>query len=413
MPATDSTGGDASAGRLGGADLAAGTSQGPGSREVEPVPAAEGGAQFIDGGGTAPEDRPFRPDIEGLRAVSVLLVVFFHAGTFHLVGGYVGVDVFFVISGFVITGVLLRQSALFGRPNMLAFYGHRILRIVPMATLVIAASMIAERVLFGASVAHRSASGARWAALFCANIHPSFLLGTYWSLGVEEQFYLVYPALLLAVAIIGRQWSLRGKLGVVLSMVIVGSLSWSAIHPAAAYGSAFGRAWELGVGAMLAVTTGYFKRLPAALAAAMTWSGLVGLTIIAFSLHFSSSYPGTIAALPVGAAALIIAGGTVTPPLGAERLLKLAPFKWLGRWSYSLYLWHWPVNFIAVQRWGHTDPVTNLLLAGFSVALSAGSYFCLENPIRHSAFLNRAPLISIGFGAVLVAVCLGVIAVSS
>ena len=98
---------------------------------------------------------------------------------------------------------------------------------------------------------------------------------------------------------------------------------------------------------------------------------------------------------------------------GAETLLKLAPFKWLGRWSYSLYLWHWPILYLAVQRWGHTDTATGLLLAGLAVVVSAATFFGIENPIRHSALLNRTPLISIGFGIILVAACLGVIAVST
>jgi peptidoglycan/LPS O-acetylase OafA/YrhL len=342
--------------------------------------------------------------------VAILLVVLYHARVPGIGGGYVGVDVFFVISGFVITGILLRQSASTGRPKMLAFYGRRVLRIVPMATVVIAVTMVAERVLIGVSAAQNAASGARWATLFCANIHSSLLFGTFWSLGVEEQFYLVYPALLFAVAIVCRKWPIRAKLAVVLATVIVASFSWSALNPAAEYGSAIGRAWELAVGAMLAVATGYLKKLPASIAAVMTWTGLIGLTVIAFGLNFSSAYPGPLSALPVGAAALIIGGGTAAPRMGVESLLKLAPFKWTGRWSYSLYLWHWPIIIIALQHWRYTDTLTNLLPVGLAVALSAGTYFAIENPIRHSTFLRRSPVISIAFGGVLVAVCLVVIA---
>jgi peptidoglycan/LPS O-acetylase OafA/YrhL len=188
--------------------------------------------------------------------------------------------------------------------------------------------------------------------------------------------------------VVFRGWSLRIKLGVVLFLIVAASFSWSALHPGASYNSAFGRAWELAAGALLAVATGHFKRLPTAVAAVMTWLGLVGLMAIAFSLPFSGAYPGTIAALPVAAAGLIIAGGTAAPVVGAERLLRLSPFKWVGRWSYSLYLWHWPIIFIAVQRWGHSDPAENLLFALVAVALSAATYFGIEHPIRHSALLN-------------------------
>lgn len=376
---------------------------------------SEKGSQFVDAGGTAPEDRSFRPDIEGLRAVSVLAVVLFHSQVLHVVGGYVGVDVFFVISGFVITGVLLRNHTATGRPKMLAFYGRRVLRIVPMATVVIAASMIAERVMFGKVVAETFATDARWATLFLANVHPSLLLAPYWSLGVEEQFYLVYPVVVLLVASVGRHWSLRAKLGVALSAIIVGSFSWAALHPVAASASTFARSWELAVGALLAVATGYFKKLAAPSAVVMTWAGLAGLTVIAFFLPYRGSYAGTTAVLPVAAAALIIAGGTAAPRAGAEALLKLGPFKWVGRWSYSLYLWHWPVIYVSQQYWGwgHVNQVGRTALAFFALVLSAVTYFCIENPIRHSARLNRTPAMSIGFGVVLVLACLAVISIAA
>ena len=369
--------------------------------------------RFVDGGGTAPGDRTFRPDIEGLRAVAVLLVVLYHSGDLHLVGGFVGVDAFFVISGFVITGVLLRKSTSTGKPQLLAFYSHRVLRIVPMATVVIASAMVAERVVFGAATAAKWADGAKWAALFSANIRPTFLLGTYWSLAVEEQFYLVYPALLLLLAVFGRRWTFRVKIGVLLGTTIVASLTWAVLHPVAAYTSPFGRAWELAVGASIAAATAQLKKLPTLAAAAMTWCGLIGLIVVAELMEYTSSYSGTFAVLPVLAAALIIAGGTAAPQLGAESVLKLAPFRWIGRWSYSLYLWHWPVILIAAQHWGYMSGLRKGGLALFSLGLSATTYFLIENPIRRSALLTRTPFIGLAFGAVLVASCLAVITLVS
>lgn len=378
------------------------------------VPADGPMTRFTDAGGTAPEDRAFRPDIEGMRAVSVLAVVVYHANILHFIGGYIGVDVFFVISGFVITGVLLRNHTASGRPQILEFYGRRVLRIVPMATLVIAVSITAERVLFGKAVAAVLAADARWAALFLANIHGSLFMGPYWSLGVEEQFYLVYPVVVLVVASVFRQWSLRARLGMVLGAIIVASFSWAALNPAAAYGSAFGRSWELAVGALLAVTTGYFKKMPASLAAVMTWVGLVGLVSLVFVLRFEPSYAGRTAVLPVGAAALMIAGGSAAPRAGAEALLRLSPFKWLGRWSYSLYLWHWTALFVAEEHWGnHGSDVARGAVVGVAVVLSAVTYFCVENPIRHSTRLKEHPVASIAFGLTLVVACLAVISLAS
>jgi peptidoglycan/LPS O-acetylase OafA/YrhL len=380
---------------------------------TDDLPVDPDGNQFVDAGGTAPEDRAFRPDIEGLRAVAVLLVVFFHAGAFHLVGGFVGVDVFFVISGFVITGVLLRQSTSMGRPNLVLFYSRRVLRIIPMATVVISTVIIVERVMFGAKWALAVASGARWATLFCSNIHPSFLLATFWSLGVEEQFYLVYPILFVLIATLCRQWSLRAKLGGALSLIVAVSFSWMVLHPSAAYSSVTGRAWELATGALVAVVTGKLTRLPKPMATGMTWIGLASLLLVAFSHRLTAPYAAACNAMVVGGTALIIAGGTATPRAGTECLLRLAPFKWLGRWSYSLYLWHWPVIVIAIQYWGHSTAGIKLAAVGFAVVLSAITYFGIENPIRHSKFLSRSPLTGLVFGALLILASLVAITIVS
>ena len=168
-----------------------------------------------DEAGTPPGDRGFRPDIQGMRAVAVLLVVLSHAQVTAFRGGFIGVDVFFVISGFVITGLLLRERSATGKTNILAFYGRRARRIIPAAMLVIVVTVIATRVLIGGSAASFAASEARWASVFLApqvknNIfHPvPTPLGNYWSLAVEEQFYLVYPMMLVLAAGIARRNSL-------------------------------------------------------------------------------------------------------------------------------------------------------------------------------------------------------------
>jgi peptidoglycan/LPS O-acetylase OafA/YrhL len=371
-----------------------------------------------DQAGTPPDDRAFRPDIQGMRAVAVLLVVLVHAQVKFLLGGFIGVDVFFVISGFVITGVLLRERSATGKTNILAFYGRRARRIIPAAILVIVVTVIAEQVFVGASAAEYAASEARWASAFLANFphnNGNFFtarpnpLGAYWSLAVEEQFYLVYPMLLVIAATLARRFSLRVKLGVLLGVILVVSFAWSVISsPGAgtvvAYASPFTHAWELALGGLLAVGTGSLRRLPLTLAAVMSWVGLVAIVMAAVVARGlpSSGYPGYAAAVPVGATALIIAGGTAAPRWGAEALLRLAPFKWLGLWSFSIYLWHYPILIVAAQHWGHAGVTTNLLLAAAAVALSAGTYFVIENPIRHWSFLTRFPWVSVAAGAGLV-----------
>jgi peptidoglycan/LPS O-acetylase OafA/YrhL len=381
---------------------------------IGPTQDAQGG-RFLPSGdeaGSAPEDRAFRPDIEGLRAVAVLLVMSDHLGINRLPAGFIGVDVFFVISGFVITGILLRERVTTGRTRLLTFYGRRARRIIPLAVLVIVMALFFLRLVNGAHAAELVAPNARWAALFLANMHPELLLGTYWSLAVEEQFYLVYPALFILVCLVGTRWSIRTKLGVFLALVVGASYVWSGISTSTSFfaaGSALTRAWELAVGGLLALSTPMLKRLPTTFAAVITWVGLGGLLLLLVKLDTTLPYPGWVAVLPVAAAALIIGGGTAVPRYGTEALLRLAPFKWLGRWSYSIYLWHLPVIILGIQYLNNDSLPTRLGLAVFSVALSAGTYFAFENPIRHSKLLTQNPPLSVVMGLLLIAACLGLV----
>src|SRR5271163_2754309 len=224
-----------------------------------------------DEAGTAPGDRKFRPDVQGLRAIAILLVVLFHAGVPGLSGGYVGVDVFFVISGFVITGVLLRERSSTGGTSFLSFYARRVRRIVPAATLVILATVIAGYFLLGAGPAGTTATDGQWASVFLANFHfaatstnylasqyPPSPLQNFWSLAVEEQFYLVYPLIFLIVAGLFTKVSLRLRLGVVLGACIVTSYALSvtmtATNAPGAFFSPFTRAWELALGGLVALS---------------------------------------------------------------------------------------------------------------------------------------------------------------
>jgi len=192
-----------------------------------------------DEAGTAPDDRKFRPDVEGLRALAVGLVVLYHAGFPRLTGGYVGVDVFFVISGFVITGLLLRERTGTGKTSILDFYARRARRILPAATLVILVTVVAVYVLLGSVDGNNVADDGRWAAVFLANYHflevgtnylqslrPPSPLQHFWSLSVEEQFYVVFPTLFLVVAALRSRFSTRLRMVVVLAVIVVGSFAW-------------------------------------------------------------------------------------------------------------------------------------------------------------------------------------------
>ena len=385
----------------------------------------------VDEAGTAPGDRRFRPDVEGLRAVAVLLVVLYHANLPGLHGGYVGVDVFFVISGFVITGLLLRERSTTARTSLRSFYGRRIRRILPAATLVIVVTVVTTYAALGVVSGNPTAVAARWTAVFLANVHFSALgtdyltasqppspLQNFWSLAVEEQFYLVYPATFLAVATLGAARSLRARLIAVLIPVIMASLLLSSVqtatNPTAAFFSPFTRAWELALGALVAAATPALLRLPRAVGAWLTWVGLGAVGYAALDFSSSTPYPGTAVVVPVVGTALVIAGGTAVPRRGAEVVLRGAPIQWLGRLSYSLYLWHWPILIIAAEAAGRAGLPFHRNLGWLALALVASyaTYRLVEDPVRHARVLTRRRWLTIGLGVALVVTSLGVATVA-
>ena len=338
-----------------------------------------------------------RDDIQGLRAVAVLLVVLGHAGVPFLSGGYVGVDVFFVLSGFLITGILLAEFADLGTISLPNFYLRRARRILPAAALTLVVTDIAAHHLLNFVRARAAVNDSIWSALFAANVHfarqgsdyfaqgqpPSPFLH-FWSLAVEEQFYFFWPSL------VGLLLALRfRRLLVVLVMAGAGSLAWSihvtAASPATAYYSTFARAWELALGAALAVAAPHLCRLPARTGLAAGWLGLFAIGCAAFAYSERTPFPGSAALVPaVGAALVIGAGlGARETAFGLGRVLALAPFRYLGDRSYAFYLWHWPVLTLATEYAGRELSLgAKLGLLVFAFLLSVASYRFVENPIR-------------------------------
>ncbi|UQU66230.1 acyltransferase [Couchioplanes caeruleus] len=342
-----------------------------------------------------------RRDIEGLRAVAVLLVVAYHCGLPLISGGYVGVDVFFVISGFLITGLLLREARGSGTVSIPRFYARRALRLLPASTVVVVATVTASAlwlpplrlsgILSDALHTTMYAMNYRLAAVgtdyLNADAEPS-PLQHFWSLAVEEQFYLVWPLLILLFVRSGR----ARRLGTVLSVLTVGSLAlslWQTQHNAGwAYFGAHTRAWELGAGALLAVGA---VKLPRSFVPA----GLAAIAVSAVLYTAETPFPGYAAVLPVLGAAAVIAGGTGRP----AGVLGLPALQAIGRLSYSWYLWHWPVLLIAPYAVGR--PLAsweNVLAAIGALALAALTYALVENPVRHLAVLQNRPWRGIGVG---------------
>ena len=347
----------------------------------------------------------FRQDIQGLRALAVGIVVLDHAHIPGFSGGFIGVDVFFVISGFLITGLLLGDIAKHARVRFLNFYSRRAQRILPAATVVILATCVASIALLGIIQARSVLVDGVWAVFFGANVHFASVgtnyfaaavstspLQHYWSLAVEEQFYLVWPAALGIVAVVFRRKGIVGhvpRLPIALTLAVVGGLSLylsvvqTASNPKAAYFSTFDRTWELAVGALLAVALPWLGKIPTALRSALSWSGLVAIVTAALFFTASTPMPGYNALLPVLGCAALLVGGIGLPRYGAHSLLSIRPMRFLGDISYSLYLWHWPVIVLLT---GDTTGLSGIELLGARLAVMLGascaSYYLIEHPLR-------------------------------
>jgi peptidoglycan/LPS O-acetylase OafA/YrhL len=353
------------------------------------------------GGGTTTEVHPARrADIQGLRAVAVLLVIANHAEIRGFAGGFVGVDVFFVISGYVITGLLLREAGAGLRQGMADFYTRRIRRIVPAATATLVATLVAALVATGGAINPDLPGDVRWASLFGMNlrlirtgsdyfipgIQPS-LITQFWSLAVEEQFYVVFPLVVFLVVRATRPERRLRVLSVILAAGVVASGAWSvhlsSVQPPAAYYSPFTRFWELGLGCLLATVTAGRRPPSAAHGRLAATAGVVLLVVAVAVLNAGSVYPGWRAAMPCAAAALLLWGGTSGSATGFLQLLSTRPLVYLGDLSYSLYLTHYAWLNLPRQLlpplggWGWRAAE----LAGTLVTAMA-SYHLLENPVR-------------------------------
>jgi peptidoglycan/LPS O-acetylase OafA/YrhL len=361
-----------------------------------------------------PDDRRghYRADIQGLRAIAVLAVVANHMAGWPA-GSFVGVDVFFVISGYLITGILVREFETRQTISFRVFYTRRIKRILPAGLFVIGATVCATRVLAGIDRYHFAAKDAIAAVLFVANWHfartgvnyfnrslPPSPLQHYWSLSVEEQFYFVWPWLMLGLLLIGlrlRFWRhehARLVAGVAIAVLSGISLAWAfvetASNPTAAYFSTFVRAWELGLGALIALAAAPLARCDRRLRRVVAWVGLVGVLCSLFTVSSSSGFPAPWALLPTLSTAAVLGAGA---GLSGRSLLALSNpvSQYLGKISYSLYLWHFPVVVLiltVVPRYSVAYWVAGLALI---FGLSAASFHLLEDPARRGTWFRQRP----------------------
>jgi peptidoglycan/LPS O-acetylase OafA/YrhL len=386
-----------------------------------------------------PPSRPeqgFRADIEGMRAIAVLLVVAFHAGLGVVSGGFVGVDVFFVISGYLITGVLLGDWAKRGTVSITTFYARRARRLLPLSTLVLLATAVVSYLVLPSlerpSVMHDIRAAALWFANWdFASSSTQYMSDTdkspvlhFWSLSVEEQYYVVWPLLILLVIRGSRgldALALRRRLLKVLALLGVGSLLLSGLTTHSkgpwAYFGLHTRAWELAAGAILAVGLPWLPRLTARGATLLGGTGLLLVTYSVLAFDRTTTFPGWAAVVPVlGTVLLLGSGGSAATPV--TRLLSTSPMTYVGRISYAWYLWHWPCLVLGERiAGGSTDadvtgvapsPHAGVVIAAVVVSfgLSALSHVVVERPVRRSVALNASVPMSLAAGATLVAAVL-------
>lgn len=365
----------------------------------------------------------YRGDIEGLRAVAILLVIAAHAKVSWLAGGFVGVDVFFVLSGYLITGILWREISETGGIRFANFYARRFRRLLPALLTMLACTCLFAAAALAPGEQGSQATGAAAAALWLSNMYFAFAHINYfdpnattnlflhtWSLGVEEQFYLVWPALMVLTL---GWWRHKGAparhmitvMSVIAVVSLLACLSFTQTAPRMAFYLMPLRAWQFAVGALVWLHFGSVRSTAggdevssrsALVDHGLGWSGLGLIMLAALWFDAKTSYPGWHALLPtVGAAAIIVAGVRSTNRSAVSRLLSQAPLQGIGRLSYSWYLWHWPVLLLGGTLFVTDSALYRLALVAFSLLLAALSYRWVESPIRQQARWTVRPRVTV------------------
>jgi peptidoglycan/LPS O-acetylase OafA/YrhL len=366
----------------------------------------------------------FRPDIQGLRAVAVMLVVLYHLWPNRLSGGFIGVDVFFVISGYLITRHLAQEVDRTGRVSLLRFWARRARRLLPASLLVLLMSLLLAWAWLPETVWEDTVRQVRASALYVQNWAlasdavdysamnaEATVAQHYWSLSVEEQFYLVWPVVIVALLLLLTAWSrvagrwspapraaLAAGLAVIGVVSLVNSIRLTAEDQAVAYFVTTTRVWEFAAGGLLGLFwTRSTVRGP--VAPWLTWAGLTGIAVASYTFDEATAFPGSVALLPVLGSVLVLAAAPAAGRLGPTWLLCCTPARFLGDISYSLYLWHWPLIVVAphvldrqLDRWA------KLMVFGLAVLLAWATTRLVEDPLRLGTLLRRTP-VSLGFAA--------------
>jgi len=357
-----------------------------------------------------------RADIDGLRAIAVISVLLYHLQNSFLPGGFIGVDVFFVISGFVVTSSLSQNQSASFWSFIARFYARRLARIMPALLTMLLVTILADSLLIPqAWLSQLSQETARYAFFGLSNWKLETNLDSYfapraeynpythtWSLGVEEQFYLIVPVIIYFWIKVraSQQGIVQSKAVILLAALTVFSFvicMWSAnAQPAFAFYSIITRFWELGVGSLLFLLTsssGSFKAPIQSVGVNYVYrvSALIGLTLISAGFIFTNAnhFPWPLALLPVIGTLLLIGGAQLNPIDPIRQCLGSSALVWIGKRSYSLYLWHWPIYVLLRWTCGLNTPIQYGAALLLSLILSMLSYRFIEQPLRHNAWIEK------------------------
>lgn len=352
----------------------------------------------------------FRPDVEGLRGLAILSVVAYHCGVPGVPGGFVGVDVFFALSGYLITMLLVREAERSGRINLVEFYARRVRRLLPAGTLALVATVIVGMFVLTPDELTFTARAGRAASLNLSNVFFGINAADYfgpkvkfnpilhtWSLAVEEQFYVAWPAMiLLFFSWFRTRIALRTALLALTVISFASSIWFTQAGGTFAFYQLPARAWEFGCGGLAALAL-----MPTRLRQRGPIIGMVGalLLLVSFvAIEDTVAFPGWIAALPVGGTCLVLMSCAIHPEGWLARTLAIGPSQWLGRLSYSWYLWHWPVLVFFAALIPTAGWQQKMLAALVALAIAWLSYRVVEQPLRSSRALASRPRLSLAMG---------------
>ncbi|MEP7194154.1 MAG: acyltransferase family protein [Actinomycetota bacterium] len=378
-------------------------------------------------------DRGYQPEVQGIRALAVGLVLFYHFWPAKLTGGFIGVDIFFVVSGFLISSHMYREAASTGGVRIGRFWARRVRRLLPISLLVLLVSLLAALALLPKTVWATTFRQVAASALYTQNWilagdavdysaadNAATLVQHYWSLSVEEQFYLVWPVIFVGAVAISRvtrrrlssrALPIRGYVAILVSLatLFAASLAYSVVathaDSARSYFVTPTRVWEFAAGSLIALTF-LGRQWASSRSSLIAWAGLAMIVVSSFRLSSATPFPGWAALFPVmGACILLGAPGGYSP--GAPRWwLSRKPLTFLGDISYGIYLWHWPMIVLGRSVLDkEPELATKLILIVLTIGLASASKKYVEDPWRHGQILGstRRAMIFAAAGTALIA----------